>query len=485
MEKSKKSSKKSKVTKDSIEWNDGAYNSKKSGSKKKKRFSIPEYDVDVEFAQDIIQVLDCSSDRLLNSKNMEEKELIKLDNVIRRSFQSFKAKSESGKNYLVNLNFVSQHDILSTGGEYILDICMTTPYHGFYFGLYEIGEFTLNPQSLKLQLVYSYPCKYIGSGTTITGKLPNEWERGLYFGLRETKGDSVDGPHDYYVVKLEWSSKKGASQKILWKKPVPAAVMSLNLRYGKLFVGMKNGDVQIIDVSNDFSNSTKDEESEVIVYKGAQYRVLEKHSSASDSSEIKIEKVLQEVEIQEGPKVIFNQKVFEGDLRNGKKKEGEVTQIEYLPESNRIAVVGGVRQQQGGVAIFSHEGELLLNIRLGDSIIKGISQTSLGLFLTNANGLLYHLKSDFTEGKSTKSITKVQLDQEIMSNIVVVRDWICMSGAETLSFLFTKDMQKRSSSHIDDTLARIVVEHEYGVISGDDLGKLRFWKIGDIEVHEE
>ncbi|TFG20357.1 MAG: hypothetical protein EU530_03600 [Promethearchaeota archaeon] len=89
------------------------------------------------------------------------------------------------------------------------------------------------------------------------------------------------------------------------------------------------------------------------------------------------------------------------------------------------------------------------------------------------------------EGSSTKSITKVQLEKEVMSNIVVVRDWICMSGAETLSFIFTKDMRKRSSSHLDDTLARCVKEHEYGVISGDDLGKLRFWKIGEIEVHRE
>ncbi len=185
MEKSKKSSKKTKVTKDSLEWNYGTQGAKRSESKKKKRFSIPEYDVDVEFAQDIIQVLDCSSDRLLNSKNMEEKELIKLDNLVRRSFQSFKAISESGKNYLVNLNFVSQHDVLSTGGEYILNICMTTAYHGFYFGLYEIGEFTINPQSFTFHLVNSYPCKYVGSGTTLTSKIPDECgERIIYWSTR-------------------------------------------------------------------------------------------------------------------------------------------------------------------------------------------------------------------------------------------------------------------------------------------------------------
>ena len=174
MERSKKQLKKSKVTKDSIKWTNTTNGNK---TDKKKRFNIPEYDVDVEFAQDIIQILDCSTKKLLDLKNMEDKELIKLNNVVKRSFQSFNAKSESGKNYLVNLNFVSENDALSTKGEYILDICITTLYHGFYFGLYEIGEFTVNPQTLSLQLVNSYSCKYIGSGTTITGKKPKEEEK--------------------------------------------------------------------------------------------------------------------------------------------------------------------------------------------------------------------------------------------------------------------------------------------------------------------
>ncbi len=77
-------------------------------------------------------------------------------------------------------------------------------------------------------------------------------ERELFIGLRETKGDSVDGPHEYFVVKLVWSSNKGTTPKILWKKPVPAAVMSLRLQYGQLFIGLKNGDVQILDLSSDF-----------------------------------------------------------------------------------------------------------------------------------------------------------------------------------------------------------------------------------------
>jgi hypothetical protein len=478
VEKSKKDVIKPKVTKESIKWNE--LRKKDAELKNSKRFSIPEYDVDVEFARDIIQVLDCSTEKLLDSKNMDDKEMIKLEAVVRRSFSSFKAKSESGKNYLVNLNFVREHDVLSTGGEYILDISMAAPDHGFYFGLYEIGEFTVNQNDLTMNLVNSYPCKYVGAGVTTPGELTREKKRILYFGLRETEGDSVSGTHRYYAVKMEWSSEKSESQKIVWKKPLPAAVMSMLIQNNLLFIGLKNGDVQIIDLNTDTSKSAEEQKSEVITYKGAKYLVIEKSSNEPNSHETKIEKVLEEVTYEKGPELIFNQKLF---AENG--KEGEVTEIEFLSDSSRIAVVGGIRQQVGSVAIFSCKGELLLNTHLGDSIIKGISQTPLGLFLTNVEGLMYHFQTDFMEGGSTKSITKVKLDKEMMSNIVVVRDWICGSGAETLFFIFSKDVRKRSTSHLDDTLARCVVAHEFGIISGDDIGKLRFWKIGDIEVHEE
>ena len=81
----------------------------------KKRFSIPEYDVDVEFAQNIIQVLDCTTEKLLDRCNMEEKGLLELDQVVRRSFSSFRAKSNSGKNFLVNLKKNNVKDYMKLG----------------------------------------------------------------------------------------------------------------------------------------------------------------------------------------------------------------------------------------------------------------------------------------------------------------------------------------------------------------------------------
>ncbi len=132
-----------------------------SNNPKKKRFSIPEFDVDVDFARDIIHILDSSTERILYTKSMDE---IKPNDVFQKTFKTFKAKSESGKDYVVDVEFIKEHDSLSTNGEYILDIRMDTPYHGFYFGLYEIGEFRINQNDLSLQLIDRFPYKYVGAG---------------------------------------------------------------------------------------------------------------------------------------------------------------------------------------------------------------------------------------------------------------------------------------------------------------------------------
>ena len=416
---------------------------------KKKRFNIQEYDVDVEFAQNIVQVLDGSSDMLLNSEEMDQNEdVIKPEKVKRRSFKSFKAKSESGKDYIINVDFAREHQKLSTGGEYILDICMNTPYHGFYFGLYEIGEFKINFGTLELEIERKFPCKYVNSGAIMI----NKKEKSVYFGLRESESHSPEGPHHYSLVKLDWNSRE-----ILWKLPIPAAAMALHIRKNLLFIGLKNGEVQILDLKKSKVADIKENSKDKKTWKKKMKSELLKES------------------------IIFNQKVFEGEPG----ADGEVSRIEYLEDSEKIAVLGGVWDKRGDIAIFSAKGKLLLNERSGSSLIRGIAQTSSGIFILNSKGVLYQIQREITTHIKEESVLKVDLKTNCESNLVVVRDWLCASGPEKIEFFFSKDTRKQSKKHLDDTLARIIVGHKYGVITGDDLGKLRFWKIGDIKVHKD
>ena len=179
--------------------------------------------MEIEFARNIIQVLDSSTNVRLNSRKFKG---VDFDEVSRNSFKSFNAKSESGRNFLVSVDFVREHHVLDTGGEYILDICLDTPYHGFYFGLYEIGEFEIDEKSLNLRLIRSFPIKYVGSGVSVI----NENEKTLYFGLRISEGDNVTGPHRYYIVKLDWNSFENN-----WRLEVPAPVMAIHIEDNLLF----------------------------------------------------------------------------------------------------------------------------------------------------------------------------------------------------------------------------------------------------------
>ncbi|MBN2156746.1 MAG: hypothetical protein JW776_11955 [Candidatus Lokiarchaeota archaeon] len=440
---------------------------------KKKRFNIPEYDVDVEFARNVIEVLDCSSNKILNSKELGRKNSLKLENVERRTYNSFKARSDSGKKHLVNVDFLRQHDIFETGAGYILDICMKTPYHGFYFGLYEIGEFTINPKSFKIEIKEFYPMKFVRCGVIDIRELKTELQtkskttkKIIYLGLRESEGDSSKGPHSYYVIKLEWSSNR-KEKNIIWKKSVPAAVMSLVIYENLLFIGLKNGNVQIWDVKPPKDGKDQVEEP-ILVFNQKVFK---------ENKEM-------ETLIKGGTKGT----IFEKDFGTRSKYvlgKPEITRIEFLPISHRIVVLGGIREHRGDMIIFSTKGELLLNQHLGNSVLMGIAESAYGLYIVNSNGILYQFQRELPARISEKHIKKVHMKKEITSNIANVRDWICGSGPEYLAFLFSRDVQKKSYKFISDTLARIVVGHDYGALTGDDLGKLRFWKIGDIEVHED
>lgn len=125
---------------------------------------------------------------------------------------------------------------VGTNAQYIFDLCMDSPNHGYYFGTYEIGEYSLIKKG-KLKIVQSYPVSYCTRGCA--GLLKE-----LYFGLRE-KTKLSESP-SFFLVKLDWNKK--VEPIIVWKEPITSAILAISLIKNRLFVGLKTGTLQIWDI---------------------------------------------------------------------------------------------------------------------------------------------------------------------------------------------------------------------------------------------
>ncbi|MHA1915792.1 MAG: hypothetical protein ACW986_09460 [Promethearchaeota archaeon] len=140
---------------------------------------------------------------------------------------------------------VIERDKVATNAQYIFNLSTDSPTHGYYFGTYEIGEFSFERRSLNI--VKSYPVEYCTRGCAGS-------EGQVYFGLREELPPE-DSPH-YYLVKLDFSIDKESLLK--WKKSVPSAILAICLVRNKLYLGLKTGVLLIWDLEK--------EECEKVIY---------------------------------------------------------------------------------------------------------------------------------------------------------------------------------------------------------------------------
>ena len=197
---------------------------------------IPEYSMEVLFSSDRIQCYDLISKEVVCSKSYRER----IANVIKVTFNSFRIYNKSNKLIdSISIDLVSERSRVSTGAQYIRDLFMDTPNHGYYFGTYEIGEFSLL-EGEELVIKRSYPLEYCSKGC-VTPK------NTFYFGLRES--ETINGPHSYYLVKLDWNNKE--EPLILWKKSIPSSIMGIFRIEDRLYLGLKTGTIQIWDIEKD------------------------------------------------------------------------------------------------------------------------------------------------------------------------------------------------------------------------------------------
>lgn len=198
--------------------------------------SIPEYSIEIIFSLRSIRCYDLISKKVVCSKSYRAK----IANVEKVTFNSFLLYDE--KDGIIDgiyIDLASERSKIATGAQYIRDLYMDTPTHGYYFGTYEIGEFSL-VKGEELVIKHSYPLKYCSKGCVT----PNNT---FYFGLRES--ETTNGPHSYYLVKLDWNRKK--EPLILWKKSIPSSIMGISRVENRLYLGLKTGAIQIWDIEKD------------------------------------------------------------------------------------------------------------------------------------------------------------------------------------------------------------------------------------------
>lgn len=199
-------------------------------------FEISEYSYEIHIEGKKIQYIDQTSQQIIYSKSLRKP----IKEVKKEQYDRYKLIHSKVHQYnlIVGPNPKFKSEII-TKSNYILDLHLKSPTHGYFFGLYQIGEFILTKRN-KLVLRKAFPIKFCNKGWVTPS---NE----VYLSLRES--ETLNGPHSYFFVKLNWKKKPKPS--LVWKKQVKNAIISINQISNILFLGMKDGSLQRWDIKND------------------------------------------------------------------------------------------------------------------------------------------------------------------------------------------------------------------------------------------
>ncbi|MFX1257507.1 MAG: hypothetical protein ACFFAN_06595 [Promethearchaeota archaeon] len=193
---------------------------------------IPEYSMEVRFDGNTIELYDQIHDEII-ATTKTELDIVRIEKVSFNTFRFWDTVNQHSKLYV---DLIHNYSRVKTNAVYILNIHFIDPSHGYYFGTYELGEFVLLGEG-DLKIKRRYPIKYCLRGVVAPSGI-------LYFGLRETVNDI----HSYFLTKLDW---KFGKDPIVWKKSIPASILSINLYENLLFLGLKDGSIQIWDLERE------------------------------------------------------------------------------------------------------------------------------------------------------------------------------------------------------------------------------------------
>ncbi len=362
------------------------------------RFQIPEYLIEVHFFEKRVEVYDLLTQRVFHVLKFEKqmKEFTKV------KFNKFKAiEKATGDKYQITIDLVQRSTTVLTKAGYILDFFMSTPTHGYFFGLYQIGEFSLK-ENEKIILNKTINFEYGAVGWVLNDKI-------MYLSQRETS--SLTESFNYYLVKIDWEF----TPTILWRKSLHTTLTALFIVNNTAFLGLKDGVLEIWD--------------------------------------LKQEKVITS-------KILFS---------NG---------IAYIKQGlNIIYCLSHI----GEIAGLSIEGDVIWQRRLGDRVFYGLVENEKGIHLINEIGQYFCL--DPTTGGIKRSQSwQGSFMRGIASNLIEIRGWLIGAGSYGIYSINLKENKKTFFGEFNDPLIRKLQHHPNGLISGDDDGRISFWKLGGIRV---
>jgi len=358
----------------------------------------PQYSVKVRFFDNNVELYDLIYNVKIDSKSFKKN----IEKIQKWGYNSFRLLDK--KNNVIDWFYIELETNtyqLSTQAGYVFGIEMDSPDHGYYVGTYEIGEFKFT-KGPKIKKVRSYPLEYCSRGCISPSKM-------FFLGLRENNTGGAPGRH--YLAKLNW--KKPSEHPIKWKKYLPSAIMAISLIEDKLYVGLKDGSLQIWDIKKE--DCVKN------------FNLFNSSIKTIDFSR--------------------NKNIIVGSL------DGEIACLSKNGEiiwNNKISrtAISGVTEKYDSLTIIDRNGHLIhINPETG-SIIE-IQELEL-------------------EGVYNPSIS---------SNLIFIRDWFVISGDATVWVYWNKDYSPVRYYYSEDPLIRILVPNPSGFYIGDDDGCIQFWNL--------
>lgn len=191
----------------------------------------PKYSVEVRFHDNVVELHDIVLNEKIGSKTYDKN----IEKIQKWGYDSFRLLDDENKymDWIYTALKIKTYSVATQAG-YIFGIQMDKPNHGYYVGTYEVGEFYFSNE-VELTITRSFPLEYCSRGCITHSKI-------FFLGLT-----SLEDRGRHYLVKLNW----GTEIFVEWKKYIPAAIMSIFLLDNILYLGLKDGTLQIWDIEKE------------------------------------------------------------------------------------------------------------------------------------------------------------------------------------------------------------------------------------------